>query len=451
MKRTVCALLLLCMALSLAAGGCISREAAMAQAPGPQETAAATAAAQPALTAASTPAPEPEPTPEPTATPCPHAVWEDGVCRDCGLVCTHETWENGVCALCGLICRHTEHDAETLRCPRCGAVVCHTYYKNVCTLCGEKPVFIGEPLPHELFEPCERQGKVEVIEYSTEAYTTTVDKKPVSYDKKMYVYVPYSYDPEEKYDVLVLMHGVRCTEAYWLKDEQEYEPGEYVPNYTSVYTRDLLDNAMDSGHSRKVIVVCPTFYKDSKDPENYVRKMEQPRFFKELAEDILPLIIEKYSTYAEGGSREEISAARAHFGFAGLSMTGGYLYTGALPDCVDIFGWFGSLSGSDGYTDQIAWALDHEPDVNYPIYYFYNSVGTKDPFYYYLQTGQYKELVGYAKALTDGENAALTEIEGAAHQYNAWAAGLYNFLGVAFSLPDEAPEEPAPTGGTDTK
>ena len=39
--------------------------------------------------------------------------------------------------------------------------------------------------------------------------------------------------------------------------------------------------------------------------------------------------------------------------------------------------------------------------------------------------------------LTDGKNAAFTEIRATAHSYKAWGTGLYNFLRVVFAQPEE--------------
>ena len=426
MRRFVSAALAVCVLLAIWAGGCSFRPAA-APAPATEATPEPTAAATSAPTASPTPAPTPAPT------PCPHLRWENGVCADCGAECPHESWAGGRCAVCAMPCDHPGHDAETLVCSRCGAIVPHAYVKGVCVLCGGKPEFYDERLPRELFKPMENKGEVQILSYETDAYTPTTAKEPVVLKKEMCVYVPYGYDPAEKYDVLILLHGSGCDERYWLELDQDYTK-EYLD---PVYTRDLLDNLIASGHSRKVIVAAPTFYKDKLGIDNYNRKLDEPRFLNELRKDILPLLVEKYSTWAESGSPEDIAAARRHFGFAGLSMGSIYAYTGTLPECLDLFGWFGCFSGSDGYMDQLARTLNASSNAERPIYYFYNSIGTKDP-YYYLHKGQYGELVGMAKGLTEGENAAFTEIRDTGHEYVSWSAGLANFLSVAFSLPPDA-------------
>ena len=433
MKRRMTWLWLL-LALAVAAEGCSYRpERSGEPESGLSVSAVMAAESLPTSTPEPTPAPTPtpEPTPEPTPTPCPHEHWENGVCADCGLVCVHAQWEKGACAVCGLSCEHPEHNAETLLCSQCGERVLHTYMDNVCTLCGTSPEFETKNVPRELFRPIEEKGTIETLTYKTEVYTPTNAKEPVVTEKKLCVYLPYGYDPAEKYDLLILLHGARCDEEYWLLEEHDYSSVKL----DVVYTYDLLDNLMAAGLSRKTIIATPTFYKNSAAPDYYNRPLDEPRFLRELREDILPLLIDKYSTYASDASPESISAVRQHFGFAGLSMGSIYAYTAVIPDSLDLFGWFGCFSGSDGYMDQLSARLNAEPDRDYPIYYFYNSIGTRDP-YYYLHKSQYQDLVELTDGLTEGKNAAFTEVQGAGHEYYAWSTGLYNFLQIAFSLPE---------------
>ena len=422
--RCVLALLL----AALTAEGCVMRTAPLPEAPETTPAPAEEAVFVP-VSPEITPEPTPEVTPEPT--PCGHPAWENGVCLACGAVCPHASWAGGKCGVCGIPCSHEKHDRTSLRCLTCGEIAPHAYEKNVCVRCGVSPVFFDKVLPREFFFTCRHRGEVVTLTYTTDAYTPTGSQEPQELEKKMLVYLPYGYSEEEQYDLLILLHGSGCTEHYWLEDTLAYAPG----SLEEVFTRDLLDNLIETGHSRKVIVATPTFYRYSDAQGIYNRMLDQPRFMDELRNDILPLLVEKYSTYAASGSSEDISAARAHFAFAGLSLGSIYGFTGTLPECVDLFGWYGLFSGSDGYMDMLAETLNTPPDSLYPIYYFYNSIGVFDP-YYWLHKGQYAQLVGYANGLTEGENAAFTEIQGVGHEYAAWAAGLTNFLSVAFSLPE---------------
>ena len=383
------------------------------------------------------PTPSPEPTPEPTPTPCPHLRWENGVCADCGEVCAHESWEEGVCLKCGTVCVHPDHDADTRLCSRCGMPAPHTYLNGRCTLCGAEPVFIDEILPRDLFVSSDRPGRLETLSYTANDYRDQPGREPTLFEKQMVVYLPYGYDPEKKYDLMVLVHGMGCTERYWLAEPQDY----HYPDEDYVYTTDLLDSMIADGRCREMIIATPCFYRDSGNLGNYYRIVDEKQFLYEMRQYILPLLLETYSTWAEEPTLEGMAAARDHFAYAGLSMGSIYAFTSFIPECLDVFAWFGCFSGSDGYMNRLARAMDGGAAVGRPVRYFYNSIGSKDTMLY-GHRAQYKEVLGMAASLTEGENAAFTEIRNARHTYEAWGTGLYNFLPVVFSLPAEAGEVP---------
>lgn len=381
--------------------------------PAPQTTPAHTAMPAPVVSAQPTPEPTAAPTPEPTPEP---------------TVCPHLHWENGVCADCGALCSHPEHDPVTKVCAVCGEIVPHNYVDSLCTRCGASPEFETVCIELSLFNRCEHAGTVELLSYTTQDYRPGADGERATITKQMAVYLPYGYDPSEKYDVLILMHGLYGSERYWLISLQDY----YYPNEIYVSTANLLDNMMDSAACRKMIVAAPTFYRNSANWYDYERDTDQACFTRELREDILPAIVANYSTWAADGSPEAISAVREHFAYAGLSMGSIYAYTSVIPDCLDLFGWFGCFSGSDGDMPSLAAQMNEPPLSEYPIYFFYNSIGTSDSFYS-LHWNQYHDLVWRCDALEDGVNAAFTEYEGLGHIYTAWSLGLYNFLPLLFS------------------
>ncbi|MBR6114721.1 MAG: hypothetical protein IKQ10_05995 [Oscillospiraceae bacterium] len=425
MKRRSLYLLAACLLLSAALCGCGFRSAVAREpsAPAPEAT--------PAPTPEPTPAPPPTATPEPT--PCPHLTWTDGVCDGCGEVCTHPGWKNGCCMVCGMACSHPSHNSESRNCDWCGQTVPHTYLNGVCTMCGEKPAFINEILPRNLFTPCRHKGTVEELHYTTWDYVLSLSNpEPIRLEKKLYVYLPYGYDPAERYDMLILLHGMGEKDTYWLVDRQDY----LYPQEDFVYTTDLLDNLMEMGWCHKMIIATPTFYRYPDNMGVYNQKLDERQFLQELREDILPLLLAKYPTYAREATLEAMGEAREHFGYAGLSMGSIYAYTTIMPECLDLFGWYGCFSGSDGNMTQLAAVLNAPENADKPICYFYNSIGTNDGMFN-GHNYQYHDLVKRSDGLTDGVNACFNEIRGAKHLFTAWATGLYNFLPVLFSLPAE--------------
>ena len=386
------------------------------------------------------PTPTPKPTDPPTPTPCPHLHWTEGVCDDCGAVCAHEQWSDGRCALCAIACDHPGHDSLTRRCTRCGAPIPHTYLHGECTLCGAAPEFLTEILPRELFTPCEHYGRLETLHYTAHDYRDIAGREPTLIEKSMVVYLPSGYDPSQPYDLLVLVHGMGCTERYWLAEPQDY----HYPDGDYVYTTDLLDSMMDDARCRKMIIATPCFYRDNENMGNYYRIVDEKQFLFEMREYILPLLLETYSTYAPEPTLQGMAAAREHFAYAGLSMGSIYAFTSFIPECLDVFGWFGCFSGSDGSMTQLSRFLNSPENADKPIYYFYNSIGTKDTMLY-GHRGQYRDLVNAVDALREGDNCVLHEIRDARHTYEAWGTGLYNFLPVVFSLPEQEADRPDQT------
>ena len=434
MNRVKRAALLLCLLLTLTAVGCGERSAAAIVPETPEPTEAAeTATPQPSPVPTPSPSPTPSPTPTPEPTPCPHTVRMDGVCTACGDVCPHPDWENGRCPVCGSYCSHPFHDGGSLLCLTCGLYVPHNFLRSECDMCGAVPEFISGVTPRNLFAMIDRRGLVETLSYQTIDYAAqSQGLNPAPYTKALQVYTPYGYNPSEKYDVLILLHGMGGTETYWLSDPQQYKASVKE----MVYTSRLLDNLMDMGYCRKMIVVAPCFYRDGANQADYQRPADEDQFVQELREDILPLIIDRYSTYARSSDPADITAARRHFAYAGLSMGSIYAYTSIMPKCLDYFSWFGCFSGSGGDIVESAAGINSEANADYPIYYFYNSISTRDDMYAEHLTN-YNYLIFAAGSLTDGENAVFTDVSGGGHIYQAWCTGLYNFLRVVFAQPLE--------------
>lgn len=383
--------------------------------------------------AAVTPAPTPEPTPEPT--PCPHADWLEGECSECGLLCMHLEREKGVCTRCGMACAHEEHDAAAV-CTLCGEQSRHNFVYSVCSVCGAAPVFEERDLPEELRVPCAEQGTVEMLTYTTHDYVLEENYGTIKeWEKKMSVYLPYGYDPAEKYDLLVLLHGLGGSEEFWLCEEQEYGQWSGI----MVSTVNMLDQMMASGKYKKCIIACPTFYYNEDNVETYDPQWDGRLFWPELRYDILPALVENYSTYAADSSAEAISAARDHFGYAGLSMGSIITFQSVLPHCIDLFGWYGCLSGF-GYDVPLLMnevkAFETEAGQEYPIRYMFQTAGTMDAAWEEHWAG-YNSMIRAWDKLTEGENTNFTVVQYARHDFKTWIIGLYNCLQVFFQLPVE--------------
>ena len=338
--------------------------------------------------------------------------------------CPHPGWQNGVCVACGAVCPHAEHDYDSCVCFVCGMTVGHSYLTSRCPMCGRTPAFTDSLVPSAFFRRPDAPGTVQTVEYTTHDYVgERRGAGTLTYRKRMLVYLPRGYDPAQPYNVLVLLHGMGGGETYWLGKPQLYTA--YGAEYY-VSTAQMLDNMLAAGMCRDMIVVTPTFYRDSGNLSLYDRVPDEEQFVRELREDILPFIVQNYATDAADGSAEAISAARDHFAYAGLSMGSIYAYNSVMPLCLDLFAWFGCFSGSDCYVDLAVDALRSEANQPYPIRYFYNSIGTRDSMAA-LHRENFIAITDRVAGLTDTENAWFTQVADAGHEYGAWIVGLYNF------------------------
>lgn len=387
---------------------------------------------------APTPTPEPSPTlapaptPAPTPTPCPHLSWSEGMCQDCGELCSHEQWEEGACVRCGLHCSHLAHNSENGLCSVCLEFCRHTYFNGICSRCGQAPVFSELDIPEDLRGKCAQQGSVEHVIYETQEYFGVLPGVELKYNKRMSVYLPYGYNPDEQYDVIVILHGMNCLETYWLDEEQIYDK-----EGGTIFTRDVLDNMIQQGLIPPVIVCSPTFYRDKVVNLGYTNPS---LFATEMRNDIIPFIVENYSTYASEPTLSAVSQAREHFAFVGLSMGSMIGFQSALSLSLDIFGYYGLFSGCGTYPANILENINKDEFKDLPIYYLFNAVGewdiARNEHCYYFD-----ELVSKTDRLEMEKNASMVVVKDYAHEFRTWIVGLYDCLQVFFPYTDGIPPE----------
>ena len=129
------------------------------------------------------------------------------------------------------------------------------------------------------------------------------------------------------------------------------------------------------------------------------------------------------------------SCKRAGFGTVTLSGIGKVnaaraateLILSGKVECIINSGCAGGLSPEVGLGDLViaercAW---HDVWCGEP-----NEPGTVQGCPRYFEAD--RQLLELCLQLTEGENAAFTDIQGAYHEYRAWGTGLYNFLRILF-------------------
>lgn len=111
------------------------------------------------------------------------------------------------------------------------------------------------PVPSEFFQAATQQGAIELVEYESKDYTSA--SRPTTH-KPAYVYVPYGYDPSQKYDVIYLLHG-------WTGVAEEYFLGRSGNSRTGLV--NIFDNLIQRGLCRPFIAVSPTWDKDNQSKD----------------------------------------------------------------------------------------------------------------------------------------------------------------------------------------
>ncbi len=164
---------------------------------------------------------------------------------------------------------------------------------------------VREDIPH---------GKLEMIEY---------DSKSVGSRRKMNVYTPAGYSPDQKYPVLYLLHGIGGDETEW---QRLCKP------------EVIMDNLIADGKAVPMIVVMPNGRAQKNDRAEGNVFASAPAFEKfeaDLFEDVIPAIESRYA----------VSADREHRALAGLSMGGGQSLNFGLTH-LDTFAWVGGFSSA---------------------------------------------------------------------------------------------------------
>ena len=207
--------------------------------------------------------------------------------------------------------------------------------------------------PGDYFNSCQQQGKVTKETYNGIRGT-----------KSLYVYTPYNYDPEKKYNIFYLMHG-----------GGENENTLFFQDDTMI--QNMLDHMIMNGELDPLIVVTPTFNGAGSEAAN---------FYQELRASVIPFVEGKYSTYAESTSEEDIQASRMHRAYGGFSM-GSVSTWAVLQNDLDLVGYFMPLSGDHwqgqgayGKAKSIADAID-KSGLKDNQYYIFAATGSEDIAY----------------------------------------------------------------------
>lgn len=314
------------------------------------------------------------------------------------------------------------------------------------------------PLEYIAETPESIRGTVETVTYNTRAYAyeeyfaEELNGQELPVEKTMYVYLPNGYTEEKQYPVLYLIHGGHEIEEYWFSMETEKD--DDGPVGEGVVVR-MLDNMIALGIIEPMIVVTPAIYVETNGYHAYLEgdldqrhltdrtendpatvcsnknTMWTDNFATELRNDIIPLIDEKYSTYAD----------REHRGIAGTSMGGMTTIRAGLWRCNDLFAWYAPMSsGVTAEKDETVikeqtdalWAAISPEGQDPEISMILSFNGYKD-----MSKTSHLENMNYlleksGGTLVNGNNYAFFIVDPFEHNFDAWRYALCLTLQVFF-------------------
>ena len=287
-----------------------------------------------------------------------------------------------------------------------------------------RPIRLTETdLPEELLRPAEHRGTVREEDYPTRDMVSDV---PDRINKDVTVYLPYGYDPEEQYDVLILLHCAWADHRFWLGQERNYG-SEEAPVPVSV--PNLLDRMIEEGYCRPLIVVSPCIYLYDRQPSNAGNGYDYEQFEQEIGTDFLPWIAENYGTYAADGSPEALRAAREHFGVLGASFGAYAEYFCVIGENFDLLAWYCFCGGGEIEPWHLAERWTENGTAELPLRMLYICEGEFDD--------RYGPEISYHNLMTFGgpfneENVKFTLVQGWEHEDHSYLVGLYNSLQMFF-------------------
>lgn len=282
-------------------------------------------------------------------------------------------------------------------------------------------------IPASYFQESKKPGRVERITYSSKDYAG--NNAPV--EKVANVYLPAGYDSSgaaTRYDVFYMMHG-------WSGTADE------LFGYGGGQAKRLLDNMIEKGDMRPLIVVAPTFDAENK-PQEFDRAVTEVKLFhRDLLENLMPAVEGRYRTYAPLPTKEGFAASRDHRGFGGFSMgsvttweqfiqNSDYIsYFLPMSSACWHYGGYGAGNPKDN-TDLFVKTVS-EKGLNTRGYFIYACTGTHDTLRYEMDA-QMNEMFSRKTVFTP-EHVVYYLKNGGMHDNNAALEYLYNGLPLFFN------------------
>lgn len=285
-----------------------------------------------------------------------------------------------------------------------------------------------ELIPSEYKEPCEHPGTLEKLTYQTwESFS--YDERSQKLIKEAWVYLPYGYDPDQKYNIFYLSHGGWSNETTIMGTDEN--PNSF---------KNVIDHAIEDGKIRPMILVMVTYNNtDGQDSWDYSLALKlTDQFHNELVNDIIPAVESKYSTFAADTTKEAFIASRDHRGFGGFSM-GSVNTWCTFRYAMDFFRYFMPMSGNYGGDGRSMAAMVTDQGYTADDFFIFSMSGPDDFAYSgikaQIESMVANEMFTYGDTEEEG-NLAWREMAG--FQHGPEASDLYTYNGLQFFWNGEA-------------
>lgn len=251
-------------------------------------------------------------------------------------------------------------------------------------------------------EPDASRNEQAGVQYGTVksgSYYSTTCKRNKPYN----ILLPANYSSSKKYPVLYCMHG------YW-----ENQDRMIIKGNGTMYTRQIIGNAIAAGEAEDMIVVFPYIYssatQDNCSGMDDANNAAYDNFINDLVVDLMPHIESTYS----------VKTGRDNTAITGFSMGGRESLLIGMKRS-DLFGYVGAMCPAPGVTGAFKWNSDEEAP-----HLLFITAGSND-------TVVYSNPQTYHNNFTkNGVPHIWHYVNGGYHGDNSIHAHMYNFVRAIF-------------------
>lgn len=251
-------------------------------------------------------------------------------------------------------------------------------------------------------EPDASHNEQAGVQYGTVksgSYYSTTCKRNKPYN----ILLPANYSSSKKYPVLYCMHG------YW-----ENQDRMIIKGNGTMYTRQIIGNAIAAGEAEDMIVVFPYIYssatQDSCSAMDDANNAAYDNFINDLVVDLMPHIESTYS----------VKTGRDNTAITGFSMGGRESLLIGMKRS-DLFGYVGAICPAPGVTGAFKWNSDEEAP-----HLLFITAGSND-------TVVYSNPENYHNNFTKNNVPHIWHyVNGGYHGDNSIHAHMYNFVRAIF-------------------